>query len=287
MKSLLYATDYSPNSVPALKFAWNLSRKLDVPLYVMHVFDINATFISTVSIAYARMEEAAFLKNAERLREFCLEHLSMEPDQKKLITIVSENSMASVSILEKADEYGVGMIFAGKTGSSIMRDLFIGSTATGLIEKSHIPVMLLPGQHEYGPIETIVYATAFEQADIFAIRDITHWASLFGAEIRIFHVSTKDEYAGEDQMEWFKEMLAQKVNYPKLNFELRFADDIYTALSDYLREVKADLLAMLEREENHLLSGIWHRDLVKKMKGESNLPLLSMPKNKEHATGFA
>ena len=287
MKSLLYATDYSSNSVPAFKFAWNLSRKLDVPLYVMHVFDINATFISTVSIAYARMEEAAFLKNAERLREFCLEHISVEPDQKKLITVIAENTLAADSILEKADEIGIGMIFAGKTGSSIMRDLFIGSTATGLIEKSRIPVMLLPEDYEQGSFETVVYATAFEQADIFAIRDITHWASLFGAEIRIFHVSTKDEYAGEDQMEWFKELLAQKVNYPKLHFELRFAEDIYAALSDYLKEVNADLLAMLEREEHHLLSGIWHRDLVKKMKGESNLPLLSIPKDKEHVTGFA
>ncbi|MBT8321348.1 MAG: universal stress protein, partial [Eudoraea sp.] len=257
MKSLLYATDYSTNSVPALKFAWNLCQKLDVPLYVMHVFDINATFISTVSIAYARMEEAAFLKNAEKLREFCLEHLSKEPDQKKLITVVGENSLASVSILEKAEEFEAGMIFAGKTGSSLMRELFIGSTATGLIEKSHVPVMLLPENHENETINTIVYATAFEQADIYAIHNITQWASLFEADIKLFHVSTKDEYAGEDQMEWFKEMLAQKVDYTKLHFELRFAEDIYVALSDYLVEVKADLLAMLEREEHHLLSSIW------------------------------
>ena len=287
MRSLLYATDYSDNSIPALKFAWNLSQKLDVPLYVIHVFDINATFISTVSIAYARMEEAAFLKNADMLREFCKENIGVEPDQKKLTTVVAENTLASVSILEKAEEFGAGMILAGKTGSSLIRDLFIGSTATGLIEKSHIPVMLLPGDYQNGSIETIVYATAFEQADIFAIRDITHWASLFGAEIKIFHVSTKDEYAGEDQMEWFKDLLAQKVNYPKVTFELQFADDVYTALSDYIKEVKADLLAMLEREEHNMLTGIWHRDLVKKMKGQSNLPLLSIPKNKEHATGFA
>lgn len=287
MKSLLYATDYSPNSVPALKFAWNLSLKLDVPLYVMHVFDINAAFISTVSIAYARMEEAAFFKHAEKLREFCLEHLSKEPDQKKLITLVGENSIASESILEKAEEYQVGMILVGKTGSSLMRDLFIGSTATGLIENSHVPVMLLPEDHENSNINTIVYATAFEQADIYALHNITQWATLFDADIKVFHVSTKDEYAGEDQMEWFKEMLAQKVDYPKLQFELRFAEDIYAVLTNYLMEVKADMLAMLEREEHHLLSGIWHRDLVKRMRGEGNLPLLSIPKNKEHAAGFA
>ena len=283
MKSLLYATDYSANSVPAIKYAWKLSQKLGIPLYVIHVFDINATFISTVSIAYARMEEAAFLKHAELLREFCLEHLSKEPDQKKLHTIVAENTLASVSILEKAEEIQAGMIFAGKTGSSLMRDLLIGSTATALIEKSPVPVMLIPEDHTSEEIQTIVYATAFEQADIFAIRDIAHWASLFDAHIKVFHVSTRDEYAGEDQMEWFKEMLNQKVSYPNLEFELHFAEDIAIALTDYLVEVKADLLAMLEREEHHLLTSIWHRDLVKRMKGESNLPLLSIPKNKAHA----
>ncbi len=60
METLICATDYSENSVSALKLANVLRKKLDCKLYIIHVFDIRATFISTVSIAYARMEEAAF-----------------------------------------------------------------------------------------------------------------------------------------------------------------------------------------------------------------------------------
>ena len=287
MKSILYATDYSENSIPAFKFAWKLSQKLNAPLYVMHVFDISATFISTVSIAYARMEEAAFKKHAEKLREFCLEHLDIEPDKKKLITIVAEGSIPCTNILEKAEELNSEMIIAGKTGSSLVKDLLIGSTATELIEKSSIPVMLFPSSFVSGNIKTIVYATAFEQADIFAIRDLASWASLFGASLKVFHVSPASEYAGEDQMEWFKELLFQKVQYKPISFEIRFAEDIFETLTAYLRQEKADLLVMLEREGQHLFSGIWHRDLVKRMKSEMDIPLLSIPKNTVHSPEYS
>ncbi|MBT8210153.1 MAG: universal stress protein [Eudoraea sp.] len=286
MKSLLYATDYSENSIPAFKLAWKLSQKLNIPLYVLHVFDITASFISTVSIAYVRMEEASFKKHAELLREFCLEHLGVEPDKRKLIPVVAEGSIPANAILEKAESLDAGMIVAGKTGSTLVKDLLIGSTATGLIEKSPLPVMLFPASFASGDVQTIVYATAFEQADIYAIRDIVHWASLFNATIKVFHVSTKEEYAGEDQMEWFKEMLFQKVQYTPITFELRFSEDIFSSLADYLNEEKADLLAMLEREGQQLLTGLWHRDLVKRMKGEMNIPLLSMPKSEVPSPGF-
>ncbi len=287
MKSLLYATDYSENSIPALRFAWKLSRKLDVPLYVIHVFEISATFISTVSIAYARMEEAAFVKHTEKLREFCLEQLGVAPDKRKLITVVTEGSIPCNSILEKAELFKSDMIIAGKTGSSLVKDLLIGSTATDLIEKSPVPVMLIPASFTTGDIRNIVYATAFEQADIFAIHDLASWASLFEANLKIFHVSPKSEYAGEDQMEWFKEMLYQKVQYKRISFDLRFAEDICASLTDFLRKEKADLLVMLEREGQQLFTGLWHRDLVKRMKAEVEIPLLSIPKNMVRSPEFS
>ena len=61
MKTILCATDYSDNSTSALKLANVFCKKLKAELHVVHVFDISATFISTVSLAYARLEEAALI----------------------------------------------------------------------------------------------------------------------------------------------------------------------------------------------------------------------------------
>ena len=57
--------------------------------------------------------------------------------------------------------------------------------------------------------------------------------------------------------------------------ELLFSEEIFPVLYDYLHEVKADLIAMLERGEKGLAKKIFHRDLVKKMESMSDIPLIS------------
>ena len=62
MRTILVATDFSETSASALKFANMLRQQLSAQLFVVHVFDMKPTFMSTVSIAYTRLEEAAFVE---------------------------------------------------------------------------------------------------------------------------------------------------------------------------------------------------------------------------------
>lgn len=274
MRSLLLATDYSDNSIAALKLAGRLQKKFGAKLYVMHVFDISATFISTVSIAYARMEEAAFKEHRGRLTDFASKHLGTNDFE----IIVSENSIAANAIMEKAEDLKPDLILAGMRGHNVVREFILGSTASALIEKSLIPVLCVPSGFEAEEITRIVYATAFEEADIDAIQKLIPLAKTFGATLNLVHISTQKEYAGEDQLQWFKEMLGEKVDYQELQIELRFADDIFVALNTYLDEAEPQLLVMLEREGHHLMGSLWHRDLVKRMKLEVEIPLMSFHK---------
>lgn len=275
MDALLFATDYSDNSIAALKWANRLRKEFNSKLYVVHIFDISATFISTVSIAYARMEEAAYREHNARLLDFCVEHLGRDAQSDAVEILIGENSIASQGILEKAEKINPSFILVGSKGSSAVREFILGSTASALIEKSEYPVLTIPPGNRETEFKTIVYATAFEEADITAIQKITELAKLFNASLKLIHISTKDEYAVEDQLQWFREMLREKVAYDDLEIDLQFSEDIFGALTEYLEEVKPQLLVMLEREGHHLISNLWHRDLVKRMKLEVDIPLLS------------
>lgn len=275
MDALLFATDYSDNSIAALKWANRLRKEFNSKLYVVHIFDVSATFISTVSIAYARMEEAAYREHNARLLDFCVEHLGRDAQSDAVEILIGENSIASQGILEKAEKINPSFILVGSKGSSAVREFILGSTASALIEKSEYPVLTIPPGNRETEFKTIVYATAFEEADINAIQKITELAKLFNASLKLIHISTKDEYAVEDQLQWFREMLREKVAYDDLEIDLQFSEDIFGALTEYLEEVKPQLLVMLEREGHHLISNLWHRDLVKRMKLEVDIPLLS------------
>jgi nucleotide-binding universal stress UspA family protein len=277
MTTILYATDYSENSVTALHWAEALRKKLDAKLYVLHVFDMSVTFISTVSIAYARLEETTFKTHTQKLHQFCKEHLGKTPNETMEIA-VEENSIASHGILEKAEAISADLIVIGMKGSTTVRQFFVGSTASALINTSYVPVLTIPEVAKTVSLRTIVYATAFEQADILAVHRLVALAEPFNAEIKLIHISPQHEYSGEEQMAWFQEMLQQKVSYPNVSFELRFAEDIVPSLHSYVEEVDGDMIAMLEREGHSLLKSIWHRDSVKRMKEEGTIPVLSFHK---------
>ena len=278
MKTILYATDYSDNSIAALQFAHSLSNRFKGRLFVLHVFDLSVTIASTVSLSYSRKEVRAFKEHKDRLYSFCEEHLGVEPDNSNIILKVKEGTPTSESIINSANELKVDFIVVGKKGESAIKEVLLGSTTSRLIEKSDCPVLAIPEKVSSKKIKSIVYAAALEETDLLAIEKLLGMVKQFKASIHVVHISTKSEYAGEDQMEWFKEMLQQKINYNKLYFELRFSEDVFSELQQYVNEIDPDMLVMLERQGHSLIKNIWHRDIVKRMLTESKFPLMTFHK---------
>lgn len=278
MKTLLYATDFSDNSIPALHFAYGLSQELNAQMAALHVFDIPLVLGSTTSLTYARKEVNTFTRDKEKLTKFCKQYLGDDPEKLNITINIMEESTVWKGILQKAEEIKADLIVLGSKGDSPVRKFLLGSTATTLIEKANCPVLAVPPDTPFKAIDSIVYASDFEGSDIFTIEDLVALAKPLDADIYLVHISNKDEKTGAEQMEWFKNMLQHKVNYKNIHFETRFGIDVFETLQKYINETNPDLVAMLERTENSLIKDLWHRDLVKRMKSEGHYPLLCFNK---------
>lgn len=275
MKAILYATDYSQNSVAALRLANELAIKLEAKLIVMHVFDIPISLASPVSITYLNKEKKLFVEHKTKLKSFYRKHLSDFLDENMITFVVHEDGSVHDGILEKAFKFDIDLIVVGTKGASQIKEFILGSTAKNLIRKSSCPVLAVPEKSTMISPKKIVYATDFEQADIFAIKRLVKIAEIFNAEIKVVHITSKKEYAGPDQMEWFKEVLAEKLAYDKLEFAFIFSDAIFEELVGYLEDSQTDVLAMLERKESTFYQKYLQTDMVKKMLKTINIPVLS------------
>ncbi len=171
------------------------------------------------------------------------------------------------------------MLLVGMKDEHTARGVFSGSIAKALIEKVSCLLLIVPSRKRFKKIDTIVYATDFEEGDIFALQNLVEIARPFNAKIKIVHIPTKDEYAGKDQMEWFKEMLHQKINYEHIDIQMIFFDTVYEGLRTYIDKNKADIIALLEREDHGLLKKLFHKDLIKKMESNITIPMLSFNQN--------
>ncbi|HZJ18899.1 MAG TPA: universal stress protein [Pricia sp.] len=278
MKTILYTTDYSENSVAALHFSYALSKELDAELMALHVFELPLTLASTVSYTYSRKEVRAFGDHREKLIAFCTEHLRNEPEPLKITWKIDEGKPAADVIIKNAKELKADLIVVGTKGGSPIRKALLGSNTTSLINSAPSPVLAVPEDADFQGFKKIVYATDFERADIFTIEKMVELAEPFEADVHLVHVSTKEGDTGEDQMVWFKNMLRHKVDYENLRFDLRYGKDIFETLQNYVTEIQPDMVAMLEREGNGLFKNLHHYDLVKRMKSKGHVPLLSYHK---------
>jgi len=275
MKTILCAVDYSINSIAALKYAVALSSKINSKLYVLNVYDAT-TMVATINEPYLLSKKELRKEKKIKLKDFCINHLGNNIDTKNIEFEAIENISIVEAINTKAKILKASLIFTGMKGKGKLKSFLMGSTTKELISKAPCPVLAIPEKFVLKNISTIVYATAFEQEDIYAVAKLSEIAAVFDASIKVIHISPRSEKDGATQMEWFKEMLLQRVNYSNIDFNIYSSNDTIYFLRLYLNEVKADLVAMLERTTiTSFFNKIFHTDLVKKMESLSELPLIS------------
>ena len=274
MKTILFATDYSKNAVTAIKYAHRLSSKLGANLLVIHVYSLPMMLGLEFDIFYDELEKTTLKENNAKLKTFCKKHLGKDLAGMNVKTEAFENLSVAHGILVKAAKNKALMIVIGMKKESAIKELFMGDTSMTLIEKAPCPVLLVP-KNATDDLSKIVYATDFEQEDIGAIFKLAQIANKFDAKITVIHIAPNINGDANIKMEWFKEMVEQKVTYKKIKFKVLFSEEIFGTLKLYLDSNNIDMVAMLEREKSGFLKKLFQRDMVKEMESFGKIPLLS------------
>ena len=171
-------------------------------------------------------------------------------------------------------------------GESVLKDLVMGSTAKKLIDKAPCPVLTVPSDHQFEKLTDLVYATDFEVEDIKALEKVVELAKFWNADIRVVHVTADKSYAGNSQMEWFREMVLTKIDYDRIHFEVLESNNIIASLEKYTEKQNAGMIAMLERIHKGVPKKLFHRGRVKQMASRNQLPLLSFNERNLQALFF-
>ncbi|MBT8320698.1 MAG: universal stress protein [Eudoraea sp.] len=274
MKTILYATDCTRHATPALRYAYKLSEQLDAKLIILSVFDLPPVLVSTIR-SPRHLSKMAADEHMMVLHNYCSRYLKDRMNADIVLDVVESPSIAD-GILKRCHALQPDLLILGMKGEHTLRGYFSGNIANAILSESPCPVIMAPNQFRYRKLKTLVYATDFEEQDIRAIKKLVALAAPYEAEILVIHIPTKEEYSGMEQMEWFKELLNQEVDYANIRFHMVFADSVHEGLGVYVQDVRADLLAMLQRESSRTFFGkLLHRDQVKVMKTRSNIPILS------------
>ena len=287
MKSILYATDFSMASASALRYANSLSVMLGMRLVITHVYDQPTILGTQLEAPFPDLRKDTGGHERKRLIDF-YERIIGEAETRPedLVFEPVENMSVLSGIISKATDWHVRMIIVGMKGESVLKDLVMGSTAKKLIDKAPCPVLTVPSDHQFEKLTDLVYATDFEVEDIKALEKVVELAKVWKADIRVVHVTADKSYAGNPQMEWFREMVLNKIDYDRIHFEVLESNNIVASLEKYTANRHAGMIAMLERIHRGATKKLFHRGRVKQMASRNQLPLLSFNERNLQALFF-
>jgi nucleotide-binding universal stress UspA family protein len=155
IQKILYATDLSPNSAFAFRYAINFATKHDATIIILHVFESISTAVRAHMELYLDQEQKERIFNGQvaytkdrikkRLDTFSDTELADTPKAESRIEFIEVcEGFAADAILEKANELKCDVIVMGTHGKGIAANAFLGSVAKRVLRRSRTPVFIIP-----------------------------------------------------------------------------------------------------------------------------------------------
>ncbi len=155
LSKILYASDLSANSAPALAWAMTLAERHDARITLLHVIEEASPSMSYNIRSF--MGEEKWMEmvagqqtegNAQarvRIQEFCDGvQKDMPACPLAVDEIVIKRGIPVEEILEEAESRGSELIIMGTHGYGLFKNAMIGSNARRVVRRSRIPVLVIP-----------------------------------------------------------------------------------------------------------------------------------------------
>ena len=274
MKKLLCPIDFSEVSLNALEFAVVIGEKEKSEMTLLNIFtrsDFNKILKSDQ--LDEKYEELLEIVNSKL--EVISDEILKESKKKGLQSC--EHVLKSGKIVDVlaglADEHKYDLIVMGTTGHSAYERKYLGGKAEKIIEHTHCSVLCVPEKSTFHGISKIIYATDYQEEDKLAIQQLISFASVLDAKLEILHVSHHDDVIDKAIFENFKDELMLFVHDESVLFNRVVFKDIAKGLNDYMKEVNADLLVLLNKKQNFLKS-LFHKSLTHHLDKFTDYPLM-------------
>ncbi len=277
IKNILVPTDFSATASGAFRYAKVLAQALNAHITVLHV---SPYFLaaSEIVVPLDTQEEEG------RLQETMEAFINDEGDESSVMvkTVVKTKILRGESvsrIVELSQTDSVDLIVMGTTGLQDFLSKIIGSTSLDVSNKAHCPVILVPRDVKWQPIDRILFASNVESINPTMVHEITDFAQLFGAAIHFVHVSEKERTHPDTSGNLTDKVWTER--YEKSNATLPFeihtvyGFDVVKQLSKYVYKNDINLIAFVSKHRS-FWQNLMHNSVTEKVAISTEIPMLIM-----------
>ena len=264
MKTVLFPTDFSLNSIHAIRYALSLFKTKDVRYILFNAYSYptaGTTFIDDLQSEFDMLSDLKLNRLLEQLKEnYGHTDLIME--------LISEFGFLPNSLIPIIDKYDVDLVVMGSSGESGFNLSLFGSKAYETMKSLKCPVLTVPLQSPLDSPKHIGVATE---------EIMEGWESVLNP---IFEIAQLNESIVHGiSIKKPKEELVPAAEESSPNKKIDYYQienpDTLMGIKSILGEHGIDMLVLL-RKERDFFQSLFHKSLSKQISSKITVPILTI-----------
>jgi len=270
IQHILVPIDFSESSKNALKSAIRIAKKSGARITLVNAVHVHTPLphlkggklVEAVLADYEYQVREAF----HELESEIVELKDVPHDEDRFIAYLTD------AIYTETQTRAIDLIVMGSRSEHTLGERLLGSNATEIIRTSTVPVLVIPENCTGFEPQRIGFASDFmKMQDYGSFKILTALATLFNAELMIFHIADTIDEEKQAQINRIKKNLE-----PLEKFSIRIvaADSAVKGIVEFTHSHQLDILALMPRRHN-LFERLFVTSVTKAIAIDIDIPLLT------------
>jgi nucleotide-binding universal stress UspA family protein len=240
---IIVATDFSPASKAAVRYAASLARHFNAQVTLLHVFQYAPKHRYSVSVEW--MSESIRKEAVYKLEEGRRALVSLGVDAQ---TVMLDDGAVDQQIVSFARTHESPILVLGTHAVGGMERFVLGSTAEEVLRATPCPVFTVgphvtPATTDSSRLQKILFATDFSNASFASIPFLLKLQKLSGSHIRVLHIA--DHSAPEqEELQRFEPVRTALQAADDVDYLTLHASNVSQAVVKEAERTSADLIVM-------------------------------------------
>tara|TARA_R110002050_G_scaffold286088_1_gene436091 strand:- start:43097 stop:43921 length:825 start_codon:yes stop_codon:yes gene_type:complete len=267
---VLIPTDFSDSARVAFDYAYQFSRNFeDVEFVMLNSYEMPSS--GSAGGVMMSLEEAMHEESKNDLKRE-VNRLKKEYTDLNLITVSRYGNLENC-VHRTVNEKGIDFVIMGTHGASGWKKALIGSNTEKVIENVDVPIIAVPKDWKYRPVNNIVYATDLKRLQHpDALKPVCQIAEHFDSTVHIVYVAKNASQVDLEQ-EVSKLPLNDYFSKRKRKFEVIESENVEFGIDTYVKDSNADMVVLIPKVATFWQS-IFKRSVTEQMCFHTRVPLL-------------
>lgn len=276
INKILFPTDFSEVAKNAFRYCLRLADEYEANIQLLHVvypeYQVMDVPVMAMQATEDKVEGAKVL--LQSFVDVALLQAQAGQPLRHVPVIKSEvevgDPITVISRIAKREE--VDMIVMGTRGEHNTLDRLFGSVTTGVVERAHCSVWVIPEEANYDRIDIAAYATDLRDADPYHIWKASQLLDPFHPILHCVHVSSNGQN-GHANMNDLEVFFATNAPTLQINFHQLRGSSVSETLEEFSDTHDVDVLVMYA--PNHtFMERLFSPSETKRMALRTHIPLL-------------